>query len=231
MPRYYPAMLNLRDRPVLVIGGNEVAAEKATALAASGARVTVQAAEFGLLLLRLAQEGRVTLRHKAYAYGDTAGMFVVVAATTYTPEVSQAIWQEAQERGQMINIVDDPARCDFIIPSILRRGSLTIAVSTEGTNPSLAKRIRQRLESLFPPAYAPYLRMAGRARSHLRAQGVDYGRRDAFFGELEASAVLSHLVDDDVSGAAQIMEALLTHYETQVPASDLAEAVTNDGDL
>ena len=135
MANYYPIMLDIRDRPALVIGGNQVAAEKAAALAASGARVTVQAAEFGAEVQALAHQGRVTLRPKAYVPGDLAGAFVVVAAVTYEPELVAAIWAEGQQRNQLVNIVDVPAKCAFIVPSILRRGQLTIAVSTEGSIP------------------------------------------------------------------------------------------------
>src|SRR5437764_5311363 len=186
MPNYYPIMLDIRRRPVLVIGGNRIAAEKATALAASGARVTVMNPEFCAELLSLAQRDQVMLRYKAYEPGDLAGAFVVVAATE-DQQLIEAIWAETQERGQLVNIVDVPARCSFILPSILRRDQLTIAVSTEGASPSLAKRIRHYLETLFPPAYDAYLRLASAARAHLRANGVSYAARDDFFARYEAS--------------------------------------------
>ncbi|GCE19854.1 hypothetical protein KDK_36540 [Dictyobacter kobayashii] len=84
----------------------------------------------------LAQQPNVSLRYKAYEPGDLAGAFVVVAAATYEPELTEAIWHEAQQNNQLVNIVDVPARCNFIVPSILRRGQLTISVSTEGPVPA-----------------------------------------------------------------------------------------------
>src|SRR5437764_2073243 len=171
MPNYYPIMLDIRRRPALVIGGNSIAAEKAAALAASGALVTVMNSEFCDELLALAQRDQVMLRYKAYEPGDLAGAFVVIAATE-NQQLIEAIWTETQERGQLVNIVDVPARCSFILPSILRREPLTIAVSTEGASPSLAKRIRQDLEEIFPPAYGTYLRLAALARTYLRQHGL-----------------------------------------------------------
>src|SRR5579884_1424263 len=99
MPNYYPIMLDVRGRPAVVIGGDPVAAEKATALCASGASVTVVAETFCRGLRQLAENGAVTLRRKAYEPADLDGAFVVVAATTSDPELSERIWQETQRRG------------------------------------------------------------------------------------------------------------------------------------
>ncbi len=148
MSDYYPIMLDVRGRLAVVVGGDQVAAGKAAALVASGAHVTVLSPEFCEDMLRLAEDGQVTLRRKAYEPGDLAGAFVVIAATTDV-RLAEAIWAETQENGQYVNIVDMPKYCSFIVPSILRRDHLTIAVSTEGASPALAKRIRQELEGLF----------------------------------------------------------------------------------
>src|SRR5437016_5402678 len=182
MPEYYPVMLDVRGRLAIVVGGDRVAAEKAAALSASGAQVSVINPAFCDELLMQAEYKRVTLRRKAYEPGDLEGAFVVVAATNDT-QLVEAIWTETQRSGQLVNIVDIPERCSFIMPSILRRGQLTIAVSTEGASPGLAKRIRQNLEEIFPLAYGTYLRLASLARTHLRDKGVSYSKRDDFFGD------------------------------------------------
>src|SRR5581483_6441590 len=135
VPGYYPVMLDIRERPVTVIGGDRIAAEKAAALAGSGARVNVISPDFGEEMLDLARRGLVALRRKSSEPGDLAGAFIVVAATTDQTMI-ETIWQETQERGQPVNIVDVPRYCSFILPSILRRGRLTVAVSTEGASPS-----------------------------------------------------------------------------------------------
>ncbi|HEY7419102.1 MAG TPA: bifunctional precorrin-2 dehydrogenase/sirohydrochlorin ferrochelatase [Ktedonobacteraceae bacterium] len=221
MPRYYPIMLDVRERLALVIGGDQVAAEKAANLAASGANVTVLSPQFNNELYALAQQHKVRLKQKAYEQGDLEGAFVVVAATTYDAALTEAIWQEAQERNQLLNVVDVPTRCNFILPSILRRDQLTIAVSTEGASPSLAKRIRQQLERLFPPAYGLYLRLAALVRSYIRQQGLSYEQRDAFFGDFYDSQVLHHLASGDEEQALAETQQLLKTYDIDLPEETL----------
>src|SRR5713101_6080147 len=203
MPKYYPAMLDIRGRLAIVIGGDPVAAEKAAALATSGAYVYVQSPEFCDELLKLAEQKRDTLYRKAYEPGDLARDYVVIVATN-DPQLVQAIWDETQERGQLVNIVDVPEYCSFILPSVLRRGQLNIAVSTEGTNPGLAKRIRQSLEELFPPAYGTYIHLAALARAHLRENGVSYDRRDDFFSDFFTSDVLPQLAEGNTAQATVV---------------------------
>lgn len=221
MPDYYPIMLDVRDRPVLVVGGNAVAAEKAAALSAAGAHVTVMNPEFCAELHDLARNPNVTLRNKAYEPGDLAGAFVVVATATYEPELAEAIWQEAQQNNQLVNIVDLPARCNFIVPSILRRGQLTISVSTGGASPGLAKRIRQRLETLFPLEYATYMRLATIVRAYLRQGGLTYAQRDEFFGEYFTSDILDLLIEQNEVEALASAVRLLRHYHIDISMSTI----------
>jgi precorrin-2 dehydrogenase / sirohydrochlorin ferrochelatase len=221
MPNYYPIMLDIRDRPAIVIGGDRIAAEKSAALSACGANVTVINAEFCLELQEMAERQEVSLHQKAYEPGDLAGAFVVLATTTYDPQLTEAIWNETQERGQLVNIVDVPARCSFIIPSILRRGHLTISVSTEGASPSLSKRIRQRLEDLFPSAYDAYMQVAVVARAHMRKQGISYDRRDDFFGEFFSSDILTLLTEDNMSQALALTAELLQRYGVPISIDTL----------
>jgi len=220
MPEYYPVMLDVRGRLAIVVGGDRVAAEKAAALSASGAQVSVINPAFCDELLMQAEYKRVTLRRKAYEPGDLEGAFVVVAATNDT-QLVEAIWTETQRSGQLVNIVDIPERCSFIMPSILRRDQLTIAVSTEGASPGLAKRIRQNLEEIFPLAYGTYLRLAALARTRLRKNGVSYERRDDFFSDFFTSEVLARLVEGNVAQATVITAELLQRYEVDVSASVL----------
>lgn len=233
MPNYYPIMLDVRKRIALVIGGDRIAAEKATNLSLCGAHVTVMAPDFCPELLDLEHSGAITLRHKAYEPGDLEGAFVVIAATTHDPSLSQAIWHEAQERGQLLNIVDMPAYCNFILPSILRRGQLTIAVSTEGASPSLAKRIRQQLEDHFPSAYATYLQIAAIARVNIKKAGLSYEERDNFFRDFVASDILDLLIKDDKVEALEHTVRLLHQHHVDISVStilnDLEEANTRNG--
>ena len=227
MPRYYPVLLDVRERPATVIGGDQIAAEKAATLAASGARVTVISADFGTELLELAECGVVTLRHKGYEPGDLAGAFVVVAATT-DKQVIEAIWQETQSRNQPVNIVDVPRYCTFILPSVLRRGKLAVAVSTEGASPSMAKRIRQQLEEVFPPAYEVYIDLAAEARALLRQHGISYDTRDAFFRDFMTSSILALLGEGELTRAIEVTVELLRAYGVEARASELEHALTKE---
>ncbi|MBX5449609.1 precorrin-2 dehydrogenase/sirohydrochlorin ferrochelatase family protein [Thermogemmatispora sp.] len=220
MPHYYPIMLDVRDRRVVVIGGDRIAAEKVQAFAACGAQVCVIAPECCAELEQLVQKlgPQVELWRRTYQPGDLEGAFVVIA-TTRAPELVEAIWNEAQQRGQLLNIVDLPERCNFITPSILRRDQLTVAVSTEGASPGLAKLIRQELEQHFPPAYGTFLRLAAEARALLRAQGVTYEQRDAFFQEFYRSSVLAHLEAGAEREARALIGGLLRKYGVEVPQS------------
>lgn len=229
MPDYYPVMLDIRGRLAIVVGGDRVAAEKASALAASGARIRVISPDFCDELLTLARQETIILRRKTYEHGDLAGAFVVIAVTN-EPQLVQAIWSETQERGQLVNTVDVPEYCSFIVPSILRREPLTIAVSTEGAAPGLAKRIRHSLEELFPLAYSGYLRLAAIARAYLRERGISYTRRDDFFSDYYASDVLARLVKGDLAQAATITSELLQRYDIDIPAEILQAKLEGRGE-
>ena len=233
MPNYYPIMLDVRNRTALVIGGDQIAAEKATNLSLCGAHVTVMAPDFCTELRDLERSGAIALRHKAYEPGDLQGAFVVIAATTHDLPLCEAIWHEAQERGQLLNIVDVPAYCNFILPSILRRGQLTISVSTEGASPSMAKRIRQQLEEHFPPAYATYLQIAAIARVNIKKYGLSYEERDNFFRDFVASDILDLLIKDDKVAALEHTVRLLHQHHVDISVStilnDLEEANTRNG--
>jgi len=222
MSRYYPVLLDIRNRAAVVIGGNEVAAEKAAALAACGAQVTVISQEFCDALQAQAERGAVKLCQRPFTSDDLAGAFVVITASN-DPNLAGTIWSATQHSGQLVNSVDQPERCSFILPSILRRGPLTIAVSTEGTSPSLAKRIRQQLEQRFSAAYVPYLRLAAAARARLRAGGVSYEERDKFFSEFFASDALMRLEQHNCKAAAETTARLLQRYQIEVKPAELVK--------
>jgi len=229
MPKYYPIMLDVRGREAIIIGGDALAAEKAAALFRSGARVTAISPTFGAELQEQAARQEVTLLGKAYEPGDLAHAFVVIAATS-DPQLIEQIWQETQERGQLVNIVDVPARCNFILPSIMRRGQLTIAVSTEGASPSLAKRIRQQLEDIFPPAYDRYMQLATVARTLLRERkDISYDQRDQFFGDFFTSEILHLLSVGNEQEALTITVQLLKQHRVATTTTTLATRLAERG--
>jgi len=168
MPDYFAAFLDLRRRRCLVVGGGEIGERKARALLACGAEVTVVSPTVTPGLAALAIVGRVVERRRPFRRSDLRGCALVVAATG-NPEVDDAVAALARRARVLVNVVDRPERCDFIVPSVLQRGQLQIAVSTGGRSPALAREIRRRLEARFGPEYAELVARTGRARRAARA--------------------------------------------------------------
>lgn len=171
---YYPLFLELQARPVLVIGGGAVAGQKVEALLAAGAIVTVVSPDLTAGLRALADEGRIRHIMRAYAFGDLAAYRLAFVATD-DGGVNAAVAQEARARGVWINAADDPAHCDFILPAVVRRGDLVVAISTSGASPALARAIREELEAYLSPDYATLAELVGEVRRELRARGVRPG--------------------------------------------------------
>jgi len=175
---YYPAFLDLRGRKCLVVGGGAIAERKAESLLECGALVKVIAREATSGLTQLARSGRIELDVRDFASEDLSGIFLAVAATD-DPAVQARIGGEAKERGLLVNVVDDPANCTFIVPAVARRGGLSIAVSTGGRSPALAARIREKLEDLFGPEYGEWVNLLGELRETLAARFPDPEERKA----------------------------------------------------
>lgn len=165
---YFPAFLDLRGRRCLVVGGGEIGERKVRALLDCGAEVTVVSPSLTPGLAALATGGSLHWRPRAFRKVDARGCTLVIAASGVAT-VDAAVAAEARRRGVLVNVVDRPAQCDFIFPSVLRRGHLQIAVSTGGRSPALAREIRKRLEPQFGPEYARLVDGIGRERRHARA--------------------------------------------------------------
>jgi len=179
VPDYFAAFLDLRGRRCLVVGGGESSQRKARVLLECGARVTVVSPVVTGGLAALAAAGRIVDRRRAFRRSDLRGCALAVAATG-DPTVDDAVAALARRARVLVNVVDRPARCDFILPSVLRRGELQIAVSTGGRSPALAREIRRRLESLFGPEYAGLVARTGEARRAARAAaGTPQARLEA----------------------------------------------------
>lgn len=205
---YYPVYLDLRGRPCAVLGGSALAEEKARGLLDSGAQVTVFAADPTPGLADLSATG--ALRHvgRPYRNGDLAGIFLAITAETDSA-LREAIWREAQARGVLLNTIDDPPRCDFIAPAIVRRGDLTLAISTAGKAPALAVRLRQELESKLGDEHARFLDLAGRVRKPLAERHPDFQTRRDLWYRLVDSDVLDLLrIGQDEAARARFEEIL-----------------------
>lgn len=167
MPDYFPAFLDLRGRPCLVVGGGEIAERKVQGLLECGARVVVVSPALVPGLTALVENRCLVHRARPFRRTDLRGCTLAVAATG-VPEVDDAVALEARRRGVLVNVVDRPSRCDFIYGSVLRRGELQIAVSTGGRAPALAREVRRRLEDVVGPEYAALVDEVGRAREVAR---------------------------------------------------------------
>ncbi len=166
----FPLFVELAGRPCVVLGGGSVAERKVEALLEAGAVVTVISPVLSPALTALAAAGRIAHVARRYAHGDLASAALAFAATD-DAAVNGAVAREARARRVWLNAADDPAHCDAILPAVLRRGAVTVAVSTGGTSPALARAVRERLELALPAAYAPLAEIAADARRDLRAAG------------------------------------------------------------
>ena len=168
---YYPIFLNVYKKRCVVVGGGEVALRKVKALLEQGATVQVITPAFCSELSCLAESKAINVLRRSYEPGDLKGAYIAIAATTET-ETNKRVAMEAKRRGILVNVVDDLEQSDFIVPSCLRRGDLTIAVSTAGKSPALARKIRTRLEKDLGEEYASLVALIDEVRSKLKQRGV-----------------------------------------------------------
>jgi siroheme synthase-like protein len=166
----FPLFVELAGRPCVVLGGGAVAERKVQALLEAGAVVTVVSPALAPALATLAAAGRIDHVARPYLAGDLAGAALAFAATD-DGAVNAEVAREARARGVWVNAADDPAHCDAILPAVVRRGSVTVAISTGGASPALARAVRERLERALPQAYGPLAQVAAEARRELRAAG------------------------------------------------------------
>lgn len=167
---FYPVFLELAGRPCLVVGAGPVAERKVEGLLAAGAAVTVLGPGLTRGLAALVGSGRVAHVPRAYRRGDLGGFRLAFVATG-DPAVNAAVAAEGRQRGVWVNAADDPARCDFILPALLRRGPLAVAVGTGGTSPAVAALVRDRLAAHLGEDVGVLARIAGEVRRELRERG------------------------------------------------------------
>jgi len=180
---FLPIFLAVRGRPCLVVGGGEVAARKLELLRKAGARVTVVAPELCETLEARRSAGEITYRKENFHPAQVDGQSLVVAATD-DEAVNRAVAAAAQERNVLVNVVDRPALCSFVMPAIIDRSPVVIAVSSGGASPVLARLIRARLESLIPAAYGKLARLVGEFRDRVKSKFTHINQRRAFWEEV-----------------------------------------------
>ncbi|RDS80653.1 siroheme synthase CysG [Dyella psychrodurans] len=215
----YPLFADLTDRPVLVVGGGDVAARKAAMLLRAGARVTVGAPMLGPELRELVQQGRVAYRAGAYQSEWLAGVWLVIAATRSRP-LNARIAADGHSQQRLVNVVDDPVLSSFQVPAVIDRSPLLVAISSSGTAPVLARRLRERIESLLDPALGPLLQLAQRYRARIRARHADLASRRRFYDWLHDGPVRALLrASHPVHAEQQLVAALSQRHEPKAQGS------------
>lgn len=186
----------------MVVGGGAVAERRAGSLLRGGAAVRVISPRVTAGLAELGRGGGVTLVEREYRQGDLAGAVLAFAATG-DPAANRRVGAEAAERGILFNAADDPAACTFIVPAVVERGPLVIAVSTGGRSPALARRLRERLEGEFGPEYGVWLDILGDVRARVRERIGDRRERERFLFTLIDDPAFLALLREGQEGAVR----------------------------
>ncbi len=208
---YYPVFLNLKGKKTVVIGGGNVAERKILTLLKAGADVTVVSPE---ITKRIGSEKlRGNLKHlpRQYRKVDVKGAFLVIAATDFE-EINKKVSEEAH---CLVNVVDTPSLCNFIVPSVIQRGLLTIAISTSGVSPALSKSIRKELEKLYGPEFAGHLELLKKIRNKAMKEIQDTKKRSEFLKSLASGEMIKTLRDKGNKEVAKKIEKSKKHRIVQ----------------
>ncbi|HLE41947.1 MAG TPA: bifunctional precorrin-2 dehydrogenase/sirohydrochlorin ferrochelatase [Nitrospirota bacterium] len=187
--KYYPVYLDVRERPCVVIGGGRVAERKALSLLEAGADVTVVSPSLTPKLSELSGSGKIRHLQKLFEEKDLSGAFVVIAASG-SPEVNSAVGRLCRKKNILVNVAAPPEESCFIVPSVVERGDLVIAVSTGGASPSLSRKVRQELEERYGPEYEVLLKKLAGVRKRLSEEVADEARRrEALLAIVESDVI------------------------------------------
>lgn len=203
MTPHYPALLDLSDARILVVGGGRVAARRVEGLLAGGGRPDLLAPEITPELAAMAATFGLAHQPRTFAEGDTAGYTLVVAATS-DGEVNARVGLEARANGAWVNVVDDPAASTFIVPATLRRSDVLVAVSTGGSSPLLAARLRERLGETVTPALGRVAARLQTVRDELRERWPDDEQRRRAFWE---ALITEEFLDSAIAGKDEEVES------------------------
>jgi len=214
--RYYPIYLDIKNRNCIVVGGGSVGTRKVLTLLACGANVTVISTAATEKLHQLSNSGVINLKEKPFQITDLDDRFLVIGATD-NQELNFQIHAEAERRGLLCNIADRPKACNFILPSIVKRGDLIIAISTSGKSPAFAKKLRKQLEMEFGDEYAEFLDLMGAIRKKLLNQDHEPEAHKHLFEQLIERDLIKMLKDGDPDRInSLLLEVLGEGYEFKI---------------
>jgi len=224
--KYYPVNLDIRNRKCLVVGGGTVGTRKVMTLLNCGAKVTVVSSDVAEKLQEFSDGDVIKLEKRPFQISDLDQMFLVIGATD-NPELNRQIHAEAERLGMLCNIADRPEDCNFILPAIVNRDDLIIAISTSGKSPAFAKKIRKDLEKVFGSEYAEFLKLMGNIRNKLLSEDHEPEAHKHLFEQLikrdlvklikdrNIAAVNSLLLD--ILGKGYIFDELMANEPTSSP--------------
>jgi len=206
--KYYPVFLNLKNKKTVVIGGGTVAERKTRALVKAGASVKIVSPSLTHNLGILSRREKFTHIKRNYQKKDTKEAFLVIAATS-SPRTNTTIARNAEF---LVNVVDTPSEGNFIAPSIVRRGRLTIAISTEGASPAISKAIRKEIEQLYGRDFALYLRFAESVRRKAMNKITDLRKRERFLKSLASERIFKALRNKGFRAVSETVSASLDKF-------------------
>lgn len=206
---FYPMFVDLEGRRCLVVGGGPIATEKVEKLLDHGAAIRLISPELTAELAGMVAAGVIGEYHeRTYRPEDLEGCFLVIAATNLDP-INRMVWQDAEARNMVCNVVDVPPLCNFIVPSIVRRGELALAISTGGASPVVAKHIRRQLDAMYGPEWEALVDLLRDVRDDLKVRYLDMpSRRDAVQALMETD-IVRMLADGDEQGAMELARRVL----------------------
>jgi precorrin-2 dehydrogenase/sirohydrochlorin ferrochelatase len=211
---YYPVFLDLKDKQCVVIGGGMVAARKIESLVSCGAKVKVISPEINPEIVAMTD---IEIKHRKYKSGDLKDAFLVIAATN-DEEENKTISKEAKKQHVFCNVVDQADLCSFIVPSVVEKGMIKIAISTSGASPSLASKLRREIDSHIGSEYEILARILNKIRPLVLSQEGGHSEHKRIFDVLIDSQLLDAISDNDRVLAEQI---LLQALGTQVDLEDI----------
>ena len=211
MKKYYPAFIDIENQPCLVVGGGSVAEEKIEALLECKGKVSIISPELTNELSKKVENGDILWESRKYITGAVQGYRIVISATD-SQKVNEQVYRDAEIRGIMVNVVDIPPLCRFIVPSIVRQRDLCIAISTVGKSPALAKKIRVELETKFGDEYADLVDLLGEYRPLMqRKYPDDINIRARLWTSLVDSDILDLIRAGHLDKARDRVESCILH--------------------
>jgi len=206
--KYYPVYIDISKRKCVVAGGGDVAERKVERLLECGARVVVIGNELTPNLEAMKNEEKISHIPDNYKNDYIEGALLVIGATD-RDEINERIYRDSRERGILVNIVDDPAKCDFILPSVFQQGDLSIAISTGGKSPALARNLREELEQHYRHEYRILLNIMGDIREKIISRGEPSDENRKLFESVLNSDILQHIREKNWDEVRKIIHDLV----------------------